>query len=96
MKSLINIERTAQVIVASTTFTSNWLIENNCETTRAQLMTFNEFYGELQITGLTVSAHEGAAKNTYLTGGGSNLAIPVSLTGVRALASKTPLFRFGS
>lgn len=36
MTSLINIERTSQVIISTMNFTSNWMIENTqCDFTRA-------------------------------------------------------------
>lgn len=57
------------------------MIENsNCETSRAQLISFNDFYGTLSMKGLTITNHRGAFNNAYLTtGGAGNLNLPLTL-----------------
>ena len=73
------------------------MIENSiCESTRGQLITFNDFSGSLLISNLTIANHTGAPNNIYLTTStNSNLNLPLTtVLSPRNLGSKTPLFRF--
>lgn len=98
MKSLIHVERTTKVVMQTMAFTSNWLIENACNDYRAQLITFSDIGGEVQMKGFTISEQKGITQNNYVkNSGGTNLNLGVTPAGTYTdKGSETPLFRFFS
>ena len=54
MTSMLNVERTSEVSISTILFNYNWQVENSCSGQRAQAVSFNDFSGQLTITGLTV------------------------------------------
>ncbi|TNV88247.1 hypothetical protein FGO68_gene13755 [Halteria grandinella] len=93
MKSLINIERSSQLVVNGLDISWNWMIENECTSPRAQVLSLSDFSGQLSMTNIAIADQIGYY-NTFVYSG-SELNLPTSgLTTIIKTASSTQLFYF--
>ncbi|CDW79966.1 UNKNOWN [Stylonychia lemnae] len=90
-KSLINVERTAQVTVLDCTFDGNWQMEPIFSDSRAQIIHFSEFYGQF-IFDKNIIRNQIGMNNAYLT---TQWLISISTANsLQKQGSNLPLFRF--
>lgn len=91
-KALISVVRSVQVSINNMAYSNNWKLESDYGS-RAQLIHFDQFYGQFNIGSINVTNHKGINNKVVTSTLGASIS-PLTSSDAAYYGSQYPFFRF--